>query len=107
MSLTSPSTGQYAGVALWFGDSSGVTYDGNNDSGFNGSIYAPSATVTFGGTNQTGAVCTRLIAKEIDLHGTPNGSFNNSGCTAVVGVSYTASGLSGTTATTGAPMLVQ
>ena len=107
MSLTSPSSGQYAGIALWFGDSSDVTYDGTNDSGFSGAIYAPTATVTYGGTNQTGATCTRLIAASIDLHGTPNGSFDNSGCPAVAGPVMTSSGVSGTTTNTGSPLLIQ
>jgi hypothetical protein len=48
-----------------------------------------------------------LVAAAIDLHGTPNGSFNNSGCPTMAGPTYTASGVSGTTASTGQPMLVQ
>ena len=107
ISLTSPSSGQYAGIALWFGDNSAVTYDGTNDSGFSGAIYAPTATVTFGGTNATGATCTRLIAAAIDLHGTPSGSFDNSGCPALAGPVMTSSGVSGTTTNTGSPMLIQ
>lgn len=107
MSLTSPSSGPYAGIALWYGDNSGVTYDGTNDSGFSGAIYAPVATVTYGGTNATGATCTRLVAASIDLHGTPSGSFDNSGCPALAGPVMTSSGVSGTTTNTGSPMLIQ
>jgi hypothetical protein len=107
MSISAPTTGPYAGVALWFGDNSSVTYDGTNSSSYSGAIYAPLATVTFGGTNQTGATCTRLIAAAIDLHGTPNGSFDNSGCANAAGPVLTSSGAGGVTATTGSPILVQ
>jgi Flp pilus assembly protein TadG len=105
--ISAPTTGQYAGIAVWFGDNSGVTWDGTNSSAFSGAIYAPTATVTFGGTNATGATCTRLIAKEIDLHGTPSGSFDNAGCPAVAGPVLTASGVTGSTTHTGQPILVQ
>lgn len=107
MAISAPTTGQYAGIAVWFGDNSGVTWDGTNSSSFSGAIYAPIATVTFGGTNATGATCTRLIAKEIDLHGTPSGSFDNTGCPAVSGPVQTASGVTGSTPYTGQPILVQ
>jgi Flp pilus assembly protein TadG len=105
--ISAPTTGQYAGIAVWWGDSSGVTWDGTNSSTFSGAIYAPTATVTFGGTNATGATCTRLIAKEIDLHGTPSGSFDNAGCPAVSGPVQTASGVTGSSPYTGQPILVQ
>jgi Flp pilus assembly protein TadG len=107
MSISAPTTGPYAGIAVWFGDNSGVTWDGTNDSLFKGAIYAPTATVTYGGTNATGAHCTRLIAAAINLHGTPAGSFDNSGCDAVAGPVLSASGVTGSTTNTGAPMLVQ
>jgi hypothetical protein len=105
--ISAPTTGQYAGIAVWFGDNSGVTWDGTNSSAFSGAIYAPKATLTFGGTNATGATCTRLIAAAIDLHGTPSGSFDNAGCPAVAGPVLTASGVSGSTSYSGQPILVQ
>jgi len=107
MSITAPSTGSYAGMAVWFGDSSSVTWNGGNDSGFKGAIYAPSATVDYGGNAASTSTCTRLIAKEISLHGTSTASFNNNGCPAVAGPVLTASGVSGSTTNTGSPMLVQ
>ena len=107
ISISAPTTGPYAGVALWYGDTSTVTYDGTNSSSFSGAIYAPKTTVTWGGTNNTSAHCTRLIAGAIDLHGTPAGSFDNSSCPAIAGPVLTSSGVSGTTTLSGSPMLVQ
>jgi len=107
ISISAPTAGPYAGVALWYGDTSAVTYDGTNSSSFAGAIYAPKTTVTWGGTNATSAHCTRLIAGAIDLHGTPGGSFDNSNCPAIAGPVMTSSGVSGTTIVSGSPMLVQ
>jgi Flp pilus assembly protein TadG len=107
LSIAAPTSGPYTGVAIWYGDSSSVTYDGTNDTSFSGAIYAPKTTVTWGGTNQASAHCARLIAGAIDLHGTPNGSFDNSSCPAIAGPVLTSSGVSGTTTVRGSPMLVQ
>jgi len=107
LGIQAPLTGPYAGVALWYGDNSAVTYDGTNTAAFQGAIYDPTGTVTYGGTNATGATCTRLIAASIDLHGTPNGSFDNSGCPTVAGPVLTQSGVTGGTLYSGAPMLIQ
>ncbi len=107
LGIAAPTTGPYAGVAVWYGDNSAVTYDGTNSAGFSGAIYDPSGTVTWGGTNATGATCTRLVAASIDLHGTPAGSFDNSGCPTTVGPVLSSSGVTGGTTYTGSPMLVQ
>ena len=53
------------------------------------------------------AHCTRLIAGAIDLHGTPNGTFDNSTCPGIAGPVLTSSGVSGTTVVSGSPMLVE
>jgi Flp pilus assembly protein TadG len=107
IAITAPTSPPYAGVAVWFGDTSSVTYDGTNSALFSGVIYAPKTTVTWGGTNATGARCTRLIAGAIDLHGTPGGSFDNTNCLGIAGPVLTSSGVSGTTTLSGSPMLVQ
>jgi hypothetical protein len=107
MAISAPTTGPYAGVAVWYGDNSAVTYDGTNTSAFSGAIYDPTGTVTWGGTNATGATCTRLVAAAVDLHGTPNGSFDNSGCPNAAGPVLSSSGAGGTTVVAGSPMLVQ
>jgi putative Flp pilus-assembly TadE/G-like protein len=106
--ISSPSTGQYAGMSLWFGDSSGVTWNGGNNSSFNGALYAPTATVTFEGNATGAASCTRLVSAAIKLVGTPTVKFDNSGCPALAaGPVVTASGVTGVTPYDGAPMLVQ
>jgi Flp pilus assembly protein TadG len=107
ISISAPSTGAYAGLAVWFGDNSAVTWDGANSSSFNGAIYAPTATVTFGGNAASASTCTRLVAGAISLHGTSTASFNDTGCPATAGPVLTASGVTGSTTNTGAPMLVQ
>ena len=38
ISLSAPTSGQYAGVAAWFGDSNTVTRNGGNSSSFSGTI---------------------------------------------------------------------
>jgi len=107
ISISAPSTGPYAGLAVWFGDNSAVTWDGANSSSFKGAIYAPTANVTYGGNAGSVSTCTRLIAGALSLHGTSTISFNDTGCPAVAGPVLTASGVTGSTTNTGAPMLVQ
>jgi hypothetical protein len=107
VNISAPASGPYAGIALWFAGSSPVTYDGANTSSFTGAIYAPTATVDYGGNATSASTCTRLVAAAIGLHGTSNTSFNNTSCPAVSGPVQTASGVTGSTTNTGAPMLVQ
>ena len=107
MNITAPSTGPYAGIALWFADSSNVTYNGSNSGTFKGAIYAPTATVSYAGNQTSTSTCTRLISAAITLTGGGTATFNNTGCSAVAGPVVTASGVSGSTTYTGAPMLVQ
>jgi hypothetical protein len=107
VNITAPSSGPYAGIALWFSGSSKVTYDGGNSSSFKGAIYAPTAIVDFGGNAASASTCTRLVASEIDLHGTSTVSLDDTGCPAVSGPVLTASGVTGSNTNTGAPMLVQ
>src|SRR5216684_5156993 len=49
LGIQAPTTGPYAGVALWYGDNQAVTYDGTNTAAFSGAIYDPAGTVTWGG----------------------------------------------------------
>ena len=107
VSITAPSTGTYAGIAVWFGDSSDVTWNGGNSSSFSGAIYGPTANVTYAGNASSASTCTRLIAASITLKGTSTASFDNSGCPAVAGPVLTSSGTPGGTQYTGSPMLVQ
>ena len=107
LNLTAPTTGPYAGIVTWFGDSSAVTWAGTNSSSFKGVIYAPTATVTYRGTSASASTCTRLVAASVGLVGTSTAVFDNSGCPTVAGPVLTSSGVSGTTSYTGSPMLVQ
>jgi Flp pilus assembly protein TadG len=108
INLSAPTTGTYAGVGVWFGDSSAVTWNGGNNSTFNGAIYAPTANLSYSGGAFAPSTCTRLIAAAITLAGGSTASFNNTGCSAVAGPVLTASGVTGSgTPYTGAPMLVQ
>jgi Flp pilus assembly protein TadG len=105
--ISAPTTGPYAGIAAWFGGSTGVQWAGGNSSSFSGAIYAPTATVTMTGGSGLAPTCARLIAKEITLSGNATISFDNAGCPAVAGPVSTASGVTGSTTNTGAPTLVQ
>jgi hypothetical protein len=94
-------------MTLWFGDSTGVVWNGGNGSTYNGALYAPQATVTYEGNATGSSTCTRLISAAIKLAGTPIANFDNRGCPAVAGPVLTQSGVSGGTQYTGAPMLIQ
>jgi len=111
INITSPGggspTGPYAGIALWFAGASPVTYAGVNGATYKGAIYAPDAEVTYTGNIGSGSTCVRLIASSITLDGGADATFDNSGCPSVVGPARVASGVSGTTPYTGAPMLIQ
>ena len=107
MNISAPTTGQYAGIALWFAGGSDVSYAGSNGALFKGAIYAPTSDVTFSGNAGNTSTCTRLIGGSISLAGTTAAVFNNSGCPATAGPVLTASGVVGSTTYTGSPMLVQ
>ena len=81
--------------------------NGSNNSGFKGAIYAPAADVSYAGGAGGSSTCTRMIAASITLTGNSTATFNNSGCPATAGPVLTASGVTGSTTYSGAPMLVQ
>jgi Flp pilus assembly protein TadG len=105
--ISAPTTGPYAGIAVWFGGSSGVQWAGGNSSSFSGTIYAPTALVTMTGGSGIATSCARLIAGSISLSGNATTTFDNAGCPAVSGPVLTASGVTGSTTNTGQPILVQ
>src|SRR5216684_2721671 len=102
--ITAPTTGTYAGLAVWFGDGSDVTWNGGNTSAFKGAIYAPTSTVTYEGNAASASTCTRLVGGSIELAGTSNAVFDNSGCPTVAGPVLSSSGVVGGTTYTGSPM---
>jgi hypothetical protein len=107
ITLAAPTTGPYAGIAMWYGDSNQVTWNGGNATSFSGAIYAPKANVKYAGNASSAASCTRLVAGSITFIGTSTSNFDNSTCPTVSGAVLTASGVSGSATFTGAPMLVQ
>jgi hypothetical protein len=107
ISISAPTTGPYAGVAVWFGDNSSVTWNGGNSSSFSGTIYAPKADVSYSGNAASASTCTRLISASLSLSGNSAATFDNSTCPQVTGPVLASSGTSSTTPYTGAPMLVQ
>ncbi len=107
VNISAPTTGPYAGISVWFGDSSAVSWAGTNGSSFKGAIYAPTADVTYTGNALSASSCTRLIGASVSLSGTSIAKFDNSGCPIVTGPTLTSSGVSGSTTHTGSPMLVE
>jgi hypothetical protein len=107
INISAPTTGPLAGIAVWFGDSSSVSWAGGATSSFSGAVYAPTANVTYTGGFATASTCTRLVAGSITLSGNATASFDNTGCPAVAGPVLTASGVTGSTTNTGQPILVQ
>jgi Flp pilus assembly protein TadG len=105
--ISAPTTGPYAGIAVWFGGNSAVQWAGGNSSSFSGTIYAPTAAVTMTGGAGIPTSCARMIAGSLSLSGNATATFDNTGCPAVAGPVLTASGASGSTTNTGQPMLVQ
>ena len=108
LNISAPTSGQYAGLALWFGDTNSVSYAGSNSGTFQGAIYAPKGDVSYSGNGGSTSTCTRLIAGSIDLSGGATANFNNTGCPALTasGAVLTWSGV-GSSPTSGAPKLVQ
>lgn len=94
-----PATCPYVGVAMWFGDTSQVTYSGGGASTLSGAIYAPEAAVTYSGGSTNPSTCTRLIAASVTLSGSSPVTLDNSGCPPLSGT-----GLAGQA---GEPMLVE
>jgi hypothetical protein len=107
INLSAPTTGPYAGIVLWFGDSSDVKYAGGNSSSFQGAIYAPTANVEYTGNSSSASTCTRLVSASLTLKGTSNATFDNTTCPNLVGPVLTSSGVIGATQYTGAPVLIQ
>jgi len=67
-----------ANMGIYDRDTAGVTFGGNSQVTFNGTMYLPNAAVTFQG-NPTTNGCGELIAKSIAFNG--NATFDSTGCT--------------------------
>ncbi len=77
ITLTAPTTGDYAGVAVYQDRNTPQpctdNFEGNAAVAFSGVFYAPSCEVDYGGTTSvdTSNMCTKIIANNIVFHGTP------------------------------------
>ncbi len=75
INMTAPTTGTYAGIAIFQDrrakDSSSANnqINGNSSSVINGSIYFPNQELIYNGTGNTAAVCTMFIAKRLIFSG--------------------------------------
>ncbi|MDG5747533.1 Tad domain-containing protein [Qipengyuania sp. XHP0207] len=73
--LTAPETGPYAGIIMHqdsrtpAGNKSGLSINGNNDSEFEGAIYAPSNDVHFSGNSSMKTDCLQIVAQYITFTG--------------------------------------
>lgn len=75
VNMSAPTTGTYAGIAIFQDrrakDSSSANnqINGNSSSVINGSIYFPNQELIYNGTGNTAAVCTMFIAKRLIFSG--------------------------------------
>ena len=75
INMSAPTTGEYAGIAIFQDrrakDSSSANnqINGNSSSVINGSIYFPNQELIYNGTGNTAAVCTMFIAKRLIFSG--------------------------------------
>jgi hypothetical protein len=76
--LTAPTTGTYAGVLIFQDplDQSTAAITGASGTVYNGAFYFPDAQLTMTGSNSASALYTILVAKDLDLTGTNNLTFN-------------------------------
>lgn len=72
VNLTAPSTGTYAGIAIYQdrGDAAGTSkFAGGSTMNVNGVLYMPTQAVQFTGGNALGGGCTRIIANTVTFTG--------------------------------------
>jgi Flp pilus assembly protein TadG len=76
VSLTSPSTGEYSGIAF-YQDRRASTgnvnrFNGGSTMQINGAIYMPSAHLNFNGGSAVNAACTQIVSNTVDFSGNNN-----------------------------------
>ncbi len=73
VSLSAPTTGDYAGVVIMQdrnAPSSGLNkFNGGSTTDYSGALYFPKQAVEFTGGNETGGGCVRIVAIRIDFNG--------------------------------------
>ncbi len=96
MNISAPTTGTYAGIAIWDGNNSAssadtFTFGGGAASTFTGSIYAPNTNLMLGNGSGTSTLSSNIIANTITIVGgstitnnyNPSGSGSGSGSAGV------------------------
>jgi Flp pilus assembly protein TadG len=76
INLTAPTTGPYAGIAM-FGDrnmptGTNFTFNGGSSQSFTGALYLPKGNTKFAGGNDSSSGCTQLITDTITFTGNSN-----------------------------------
>ena len=75
VNMSAPTTGTYAGIAIFQDrrakdtNSANNLINGNSSSVINGSIYFPNQELIYNGTGNTASVCTMFIAKRLIFSG--------------------------------------
>ncbi|HEX4283816.1 MAG TPA: pilus assembly protein TadG-related protein [Terracidiphilus sp.] len=74
MNITAPTSGTYAGIAIWDGNASAsspdtFTFGGGAGSSFTGSIYAPNTNMVLGNGSGTSTVSSSIVANTITVVG--------------------------------------
>ncbi|HEX3891897.1 MAG TPA: pilus assembly protein TadG-related protein [Terracidiphilus sp.] len=93
MNISAPTTGTYAGIALWDGNSSNstpdtVTWGGGSSSTFSGAIYAPNSNLVFNNGSGTSTISSSVVANTISVTGGAKiqNNFTSTGAAASGGV---------------------
>lgn len=94
MDISAPTTGSYAGIAIWDGNSSSSTPDtfsfgGGANSTFSGAIYAPNTNLLLGNGSSTSTLSSNIIANTIMIVGgsTITDNYVSSGSNGAAGTS--------------------
>jgi hypothetical protein len=72
MDITAPTSGTYAGIAIWDGNSSSsspdtFTFGGGANSTFSGAIYAPNTNLVIGNNSGNSALSSNIIANWVSI----------------------------------------
>jgi Flp pilus assembly protein TadG len=96
ITLTAPTTGTYAGIAVYQDRNAPASNAGNAMTGtstfdIEGAVYTPSRSLSFGG-NSTTSTCTQLLAKTVAFQGNPvmNNTCANAGTKSIGAAAATA-----------------
>ena len=74
IAITAPTTGPYAGMAIWYDrhNSATLRMTGNGASGYTGTIYAPSALLLMNGNGCTNTIQALIVIERLEFNGNPS-----------------------------------